>query len=292
MAAEIELRTYVVSYAGLRLEGLFSGLSITDALHESWEPKASVTRYGRRWHLARIASEDPDFIFGRIGFVSQRELSTLFFDPDQQDFVRGGASSGVVVPLAINKHNGLVVYQLRPGVVRETSFTGALQALLNASSRTYLWSVQPQAVASTFDEWRRQVDLVTGFQFRLDKPNPHYWDSEAIEEAIEGIHLEWLRLAGNAEAGQSVDTDADLFRQALDHVLRDYGRGVVRGVDADRTESAWVKVKGLIGSVISKRRIEAVGDEEAPEDVLRQAHLQVPTNMAPADMTDLDDEPA
>jgi hypothetical protein len=262
-----EERNYRVGLGVVTLEGLFQA-SIHEALTASWMTGATVTRYRRKWTLSKIHSETADSIVGQIGFLGDNEVTTLFFDYDTGDFVRGGAPSGVLVPFAIRLSDGLVAYQLRSGIVREESFTGALAALLNTTPNEYVWSVEAAVEFRNWDEWRSEVDRVTSFAFRLDKPNPHYADDRRVEDLIEDLRLEYARLAGKALDQRGVNTDDDLFRQALDHVLREYGRAAVDGQTAEGRESTWVKVKGMAASVMARLIVSAVGDEEIPEEEL------------------------
>ena len=266
MAGEEE-RNYRVGLGVVTLEGLFQA-SIHEALTASWMTGATVTRYRRRWTLSKIHSQTTDSIVGQIGFVGENEVTTLFFDYDTGDFVRGGAPSGVLVPFAIRLSDGLVAYQLRPGMVREESFAGALAALLNTTPNEYVWSVEAAVDFRSWDEWRSEVDSVTSFAFRLDKPNPHYDDDWRVEDLIENLQLEYARLAGKALDERGVNTDDEFFRQALDHVLREYGRAAVDGQTADGKESTWVKVKGMAASVMARLTVRAVGAEEIPEEEL------------------------
>lgn len=266
MAGEEE-RNYRVGLGVVTLEGLFQDL-LGEALTASWTTGATVTRYRRRWTLSKIHSQTTDSIVGQIGFVGENEVTTLFFDYDTGDFVRGGAPSGVLVPFAIRLSDGLVAYQLRPGMVREESFAGALAALLNTTPNEYVWSVEAAVDFRSWDEWRSEVDSVTSFAFRLDKPNPHYDDDWRVEDLIENLQLEYARLAGKALDERGVNTDDEFFRQALDHVLREYGRAAVDGQTADGKESTWVKVKGMAASVMARLTVRAVGAEEIPEEEL------------------------
>jgi hypothetical protein len=262
-----EERNYRVGLGVVTLEGLFQD-SMREALTASWTTGATVTRYRRKWTLSKIHRLTEDSIVGQIGFVGENEVTTLFFDYDTGDFVRGGAPSGVLVPFAIRLSDGLVAYQLRPGMVREESFSGALAALLNTTANEYVWSVEAAVEFRSWEEWRREVESVTSFAFRLDKPNPHYDDDWRVENLIEDLQLEYARLGGKALDARGVNTDDDFFRQALDHVLRNYGRAAVDGQTAEGRESTWVKVKGMAASVMARLTMSAVGAEEIPEEEL------------------------
>jgi hypothetical protein len=279
-----QLRVYSIAYATVRLEGLLSLEGIGRALMESWIPGATTIRYGRRWYLSRVLKEEGDLRFGRIGFIRKGILPTVFFDDTSKDFIHGGASSGVVIPFAMSVATGKVAHQVRSGDVAESAFTAALRALLNANPSGYAWSVDSLVETTEYNDWRQRVDRVVGFDFRLERPNPHYHGDEIAERIIESLRLECARLTG-------VERE-DSFQQALDHVTRGYGRVNLRAVDAQGGESVWVKIKGTVGGAISKRRLEGVGPVEAPGSVLKDALAAAPSVAGTADLSDDDDPPA
>lgn len=264
--AEAE-RTYHVGLAILSMDGLFQA-PMWEALQLSWEPGTSVTRYGRTWTLTNMHTNNGTLVTGEIGFLSESTVQSLFFDHATREFVTEAVPGGVRVPFAIRVADGMIAYQLRPGLVREASFTGALEALLNATPTEFLWSVGQATDARTWDEWRAEVQTITSFNIRVERPNPNYRDNVKVEEVVEGIRVEYLRLSGVALDEGGIDPDADLFRQAVDHVLRDYGRAAIHGVDYEGEESTWVKIKGMVASVTARRRVRAIGEPEIPEEEL------------------------
>lgn len=264
--AEAE-RTYHVGLAILSMEGLLQE-PLRDALRQSWKPGTSITRYNRRWTLTNMHTNTPALVTGEIGFLSESTVQSLFFDHSAGEFVTESVPGGVRVPFAIRVADGMVAYQLRPGLVREASFTGALEALLNATPTAFFWEVRQAIDARTWEEWRSQVHTITSFNIRVDRPNPDYRDNQRVEEVVEGIRLEYLRLSGSALDDNGVDADSDLFKQAVDHVLRDYGRAAIHGVDNTGEESTWVKLKGMVASVTARRRVSSVGEAEIPEEAL------------------------
>jgi hypothetical protein len=153
----------------------------------------------------------------------------------------------------------------------------------------YIWSIRALVEAVDFKTWRPRVERITSFDLRLERPNPHYHGNDIAEQILEDLRLEYSRLIGTERDGEGVDDRSPLFQQALDHVLRDYGRASVRGVDQQGAESLWVKLRGMIGSVTSRRRIDGIGGEEAPEDVLRRALEAAPAGQT-ANITEVEDE--
>lgn len=282
-------RTYRVGLGVVKLDGLFQS-ELREALRASWIAGATVTRYRRRWNLSRVHQETDEVMVGRIGFVGESEVSTVFFDYDAGDFVREGVPSGVLVPFAIRLSDGLVAYQLRPGIVREESFAGAFAALLNSAANEYVWSVETAVENQSWESWRADVSAVTAFNFRLDRPNPHYADDDEVESIIEDIRLEYARLAGKAREGEGINTDDDLFRQAVDHILRNYGRAAVDGVTRDGRESTWVKVKGLAASVVARLTATAQGGDEIPEEELVNVLQRESVGRSGLDLAVLEDD--
>lgn len=270
-------RNYHIGYAKAFLVSLFDDLD--DALATSWTPGNSVVRYNRRWFLTRILDRTDDLYFGRIGFVVDDEVSTLKFDPRLQDFIYGEAPSGYVVPFVIRKSDGVVAYQLYPGVVRETTFTGALTALLNEAQHTHVWSIESFGEDRTYQEWLSQTRSVTGFDVTLERPNPNYLGRPRIEEMVEGLNVESLKLAGKAIAGEAINLGDDLFRQALDHVVaRNYGKAKLRGEDFNGIETVWQKIHGWVGRVAVRRTFREFGPEVVPESVLVAALTSAPSD--------------
>lgn len=277
-------RTYRVGLAVMTLTGLFTA-PLGQALRESWTPGATASRYRRTWTLAKMQSDTGRVITGRIGFVTEAGVQTMFFDKDTGDFVTRDAPSGTVVPFAVRLSDGVIAYQLRPGLVRENSFTGALEAVLNAGPTLYQWSIEQAVEERTWEAWRSEVGRIDRFNIRVDRPNPHYEDDYLIEQAVEDTKLELLRLQGRAQS-DGLDPDADLFAQALHHVMRGYGAASVSGVvDQSGAESVWVKLKGMASRVATQFKITGVGDPEIPEEELVQVLSNAPSNLEGADMS-------
>jgi len=286
-----QIRTYTIGYARARLEGLFADVGLAQAVDDCWKPGLAVTRYGRRWFLSKVLDSGPNYRIGRIGFVSEREQITLIFDEDAMDFKRGVAPSGAIVPFGIMTADGTIAFQLRAGIVRESTFIGALRTLLAEARREYIWEVRSLAEATTYDEWLPRVERVTNFDLRLERPNPHYHGDEIAELIIERLRLEYARLTGVERPGEGIDVRSDLFLEALDHVLRDYGRVSLRALDRQGVESVWVKLKGHVGSVMARRRREAVGGEDAPLEIIREALFDPPRQLEELPLGDGDEAP-
>jgi hypothetical protein len=286
-------RTFRVGFATCRVEGIFQAdpSVFSAALQESWQGGVRATRYGRTWHLSRPQADQANRVWaGRIGFVREDDVSTVIWDDDAQDFVLHGVPGGVIVPFAIALDTSVAAYQLRSGVVRPTTFTGALQSLLNEASRTYGWEVRPLVAHATFEQWQAQVAQITEFNFRLERPNPHYHDNDRVEDLIEALRLQVASLRGRAREGEAVNIESDTFRQFLDHVRRDHGRGVVRGELQDREETEWRSSDG--GVVPATRAVESSDAEEIDTADLITAVLDPPADARPQAEVDPDDSEA
>lgn len=264
-------RTYQVALASIEIDGLFA--VDAETLGTSWVPGTTHTRYSREWRLSRPEQEEEGARwFGRIGFVKPGELTTLAWDADQMDFVEGVAPGGVVVPFVVDLDSAVIAYQLRAGLVRGQTFTGALESLLNVEG-THKWRVSPLVFRRSYEAWKDSVERVTSFSFRLELPNPDWVDRPLVEDIVGELDTEWTRLSGVATEGGSIDTNADLFRQALDHTLnRGYGHARLEGRDAQGNPSEWRAVKELGGVIPAATRVEAESDEmEVPKDSLSDA---------------------
>lgn len=192
------------------------------ALNQSWVPGIQVTRYTRTWKLSRRIETDKDLWAGYLGFINEGELSTLNWDEEIKDFIRGEASSGIVVPFLISDTHRIVSFQLFPGKVRPKTVTSNLQALLNAEG-THTWKVSPVSLLKSFEQWRATVDRVSMINTHLTYPNPDWEDRDTLKQIMDGFRGQKTRITARADEQESIDTDSDLFRQVMDHVLRGYG---------------------------------------------------------------------
>lgn len=293
--AEDTTRSYQIGFAQIRRDP--GSLDFGDDfayLASIWPKNATVTRYNRTWRLTKILAQTEQFAFAQLGFVNQNEVSTLYFDEATQEFVHGEAPSGTVVPFAIRRSDLVIAFQLRTGVVRDTTFTGALQHLLFPEEDS-AWSVESLVQPLELSDWLQRVEQVTQMSLSLERPNPHYGKNDQIEALLEGTHSKAVRISARAEAGESVDIRFPLFQQALDHVLRNYGRAKLVGTQADGEESEFVKPRGSAAAVPTHRRRTAIGGEEAPNELLLSelaAPLPQGTQAADLQSVDEDDNPA
>ncbi|MDN4474331.1 hypothetical protein QQX09_00525 [Demequina sp. SYSU T00192] len=265
-AVSDEIRNYHLGYARAVFTSLLD--DVDGAVKVSWVAGTSITRHGRTWKITKVVEETDDYYYGRIGFLVPGQAETLDFDLEAKDFVHGEAPSGRVVPFILRKTDGLITYQLIPGVVRETTFTGALQALLNAPGSPYEWKILGLARQSDYSEWRASVKRIVAFEFRMQRPNPHYGGRPYVEKMVEGTHAEYVKISARARENDGLDDQSEIFQQALDHTIRNYGKATISGVLADGHESNWVKPQSQSGRVPSKRVVKGRGAHEAPSDLL------------------------
>ena len=225
-------REFRVAHAEIQQQGLWQHVTPEDfrsALETSWVAGTQVTRYSRTWRLSRRRREN-GFWAGHIGFVKEGDLETLAWDDEEQDFIRGAASSGVVVPFIIDDINRIVSFQLIPGAVNSKTVTGNLEALLNDEG-TYRWEIAPISYLMDFNEWRESVARVSRINARLIYPNPNWTGRENLENIMGGFNAEVLRLVAAAQEDSSLDVESDWFLQTMDHARRGYGKADVSGTD-------------------------------------------------------------
>jgi len=111
-------------------------LGSPDALLKALVPGTAYPRYGRMWRLARYQREG-DYVLGRIGFTRTTGV-TEHWNDELEDFEVVAQTEGATAPYVIDVHRLQMAFQLRPGIIRPRTFTGAMQALLNeATLRAY-----------------------------------------------------------------------------------------------------------------------------------------------------------
>ncbi|WP_154606762.1 hypothetical protein [Rhodococcus sp. AQ5-07] len=151
------------------------------------------------------------------------------------------------------------------------------------------WILTPLAYETNYENWFQSVERVIRFDFTLDRPNPHYGDDYLIEQLVEQTHVEHLRLAGSAPSDEGVNTESEPFRQALDHVARNYGRATLTGVDENNDETVWTKFKGVASRTLARVRTRGPGPQ-ASADELMGAISNIPAGSAPMVMDGAPDE--
>lgn len=282
------LTDHTIAIAQVSFAGLFEPGSVRAAVAASWTPGLTKVLYRREWILTKILEETELGYFGRIGFVREGEVNTLKYDEEKNDFVEGQAPAGVTVPFFLS-HEGKISFQLISNVVSERTFVRAFQELMNSSNAHFDWIVTPLAYESEYKIWSETVERVVKFDFTLDRPNPHYGDDHLIEMLVEETQAEHLRFAGTAAADGSIDTNSEPFQQALDHVIRNYGRATVTGVDNNNEETIWTKSKGFASKTLAKFRTRGPGPQATREELVF-ALSNLSTGSTPVDIDDTSDE--
>jgi len=212
-----------------------------------------------------------------MGFVREGGLTTLDWDDSRQDFVRGEASSGVVVPFLIDTNDGVVSFQLIPNEVRVNTVTTNLRALLNVHA-SLPFVVEPLALPMTFKAWRKDVAHISRFNVRLDRPNPRY-SNKRVEDLIEGLDARRVRLRALAADG-GIDPDGSWFQQTMDHVRNGHGHARVSGITKQTGEETTYTESEAGGSVSLIDSLEADEDAvEASPDQLFSSKTQLPDSL-------------
>lgn len=190
-----------------------------------------IERHNRIWHMGQIREEGRSIV-GRIGF--QTSAIAELWDEEREDFSEAQQWAGLTSPFAIDPVKLRVAFQLRPGFIRVKSFTGALQALMNATSDDR-WRVYQELEPVPFDDWVTSVDRVVALRIRVERPNPHYGDRANVKRLIEGANARMAELAWKAdpEALDGLDVSEPFIREALDHAS-EYGGYAAEGERADK----------------------------------------------------------
>lgn len=221
-----------IAFARIEPLTLHATVEPVEALESALVPGTRVERHKRAWYMGQHHQEGTSIV-GRIGF----EASSIaeLWDVERQDFSEAHLTSGLTSPFAIDPRELRVAFQLRPGLIRVKSFTGALQALMNEASPEDRWRVSQELETVTFDEWIETVDRVLGLRVRVERPNPHYADRENVRRLIEGANARMAELAWKADADalDGLDVNEPFIREAIDHASK-YGNYSATGEREDK----------------------------------------------------------
>ncbi len=271
-------KDFRVSHAEIKLQGLGEhGPSeyFRSALKESWVAGTQVTRYSRTWRLSRFTRPEDGLWAGHIGFVREGDFSTVEWDEAKKDFIRGEASSGVVVPFLISDVHCLVTFQLIPGEVRPTTVTGSLQALLSANG-THFWTIRQFKYSKTIDQWLESVGGVSTFKVRLLYPNPNWTGRQKIRDMMSELKAGILDIKAKAEKDGYIDISSDLSQQAMDHVRLGYGRATLIGSDLNTKDDSRF-VLDVNGGAVETPIVVPSGEDdiEVSNEVLMQTQHEL-----------------
>lgn len=177
--------------------------------------------------MGQVKQEGKSLV-GRLGF--QTESMAEIWDPEIKDFREDLLHGGTTSPFAIDPDRRRVAFQLRPGLIRVKSLTGALQALMNAASSVNRWRVTEERESVTFDAWASDVDRVIRLRIRLQPPNPHYDGRERVKQLVEGANARMAQViwAADEAALDGLDVNEPFIREAIEHASQ-YGSYAATG---------------------------------------------------------------
>jgi hypothetical protein len=263
-------RTGRVAFAVIEALTLFGDPAFQRALEEALVPGARIERHNRTWLMGRVRWEGASLV-GRIGF--QTSSVAEVWDEDIRDFREDMLLAGTTSPFAIDPGRRRVAFQLRPGAIRVRSFTGALQALMNAASPVNRWRVAQEVEEVPFEDWAEQVDRVIRLRVRLRRPNPHYGDRERVRGLVEGANARMAQIvwAADAEALDGIDVNDAFVREAIQHA-QTYGsyaaaaerRGIPTAWGSDQeaaAEERVVEADPVTREIPAVRLREQLGDD-------------------------------
>lgn len=225
----------------------------------------SRVRHQRREWILGAMSEQDEFLFGKLGFEHLTRGSR--FDDRTGDFVNEPQDDGNYSVFGISLESLRVVFQTRGSEISPQSFSGALQALLNANSQTERWRVRRYRSEVTYKAWIGRVERLDHVRIKVERPNPHYHGNDQVEAIVEGLRAEVAQLSAKADPDDplGLDKDADLLNQLVAHG-EDYGEVNADGVGADGQKTVFRS--GSAAEEITVELDQAAG--EVPQEELRR----------------------
>lgn len=146
-------------------------------------------------------------------------------------------------PFAIDLRSLDVAFQLRSQTIKRTSFTGALQAVLNEYSGMG-YRVEPRLDESSFPRWLERVENVTRMTFWLEPPNPNWSGRPTLRKVMEGAKANAVKLILEADPEvepEGLDLDSDIIQEALSHTEeREYGEFQAEGQRRDERPTKYI----------------------------------------------------
>lgn len=194
-------------------------------------PGSRVERYGREWRMGAIAlSGDAETYYeGRIGF--QRVTGrTELFDEHRKEFTQAAIIQGASSAFSLDVRSLIVAFQLRPGVIKRSSFTGAFQGLLTEGSQLDGWEVRPLVEEETLEGFQARVEAITELRVRIKEPNPDWSGRDRLRRISVDANAEVTDIVWHSSDEEGVDTAAEVVREAIDHAYhRGYGHLLAHG---------------------------------------------------------------
>jgi hypothetical protein len=212
-------------------------------------------------------------IVGRIGYERAGDLAELW-DADRNDFAERRLPEGLTSPFALDPEKLEVVFQLRAGRIRPTSFTKAFQALLNEAGGSRNWRVEHLISGEPFESWVQRVRRVRRLEVRLERPNPDYHGRDRVEELIEGANAQLLKLILETDDPNGLNLTDELVIEAIDHAA-EHGSVKALGdevVEQRTRETQWRS--DVEGSPVQAKVEVDPQTREARPDELRRALTQ------------------
>ena len=205
-----------VAFARIEALTLHAVADPLEAIAGALVPGTTIDRHNRVWHMGQVRSEGNSLV-GRIGFETAN--LTELWDEEAKDFREDTLPAGTTSPFAIDPSAMRVAFQLRSGLIRVKSFTGALQGLMNAASPDDRWRVHQELEEVPFEAWAKTVERIVSLHIRIERPNPHYGDRKRVKELVEGANARMAELAWRAdpEALDGLDVNDPFIREAIAH---------------------------------------------------------------------------
>jgi hypothetical protein len=216
-------KTGRVAFAIIEVES--ATISDLDSLAaDSLVPGKSISRYGREWRMGAVSRLEVGVWAGRIGFQRTTGSGEIWNDK-VGDFMTVPIIEGKTSPFVLDLRRRDVAYQLRPGVIKRQSFTGAFEQLLNEGVGWPAWAVVPQLDEMTFAEWQGSVDRIDSIHFKLELPNPNWEGREDLGQVMSEFDAALLEITAKADPDDpdGIDLSTGLPAQAVAHVEREYG---------------------------------------------------------------------
>jgi hypothetical protein len=228
-----------VAFAVVAAEGLHYG---PQALAASIVAGTSITRYRRLWRMAR-PTRAGQVIRGRIGFEREGGTAELW-DDQAQDFFATRLPEGTTSPFALDLDMHVVAFQLRPGVIRRRTFTGAFEALLNRASTSTRWRVTDLVRHVSWSQWVEDVDRIVELKIRVERPNPRWGGRRRLQRLVEDSGSEVISLAARAplDSDAGLNVRQGLLAEAIEHADENYGQRTAIGemtVEGDKRRVSW-----------------------------------------------------
>lgn len=223
-------RTGRIAFAQISMPPSFSWRSRDTRLSDALVPGTAIERYGREWRIGGVGTED-GFFEGRIGF-ERVTGSTEVWDDRAKDFTTAAVRQGATSAFSIDVDDLVVSFQLRPGLIKRTSFTGAFEELLTEGSQVEGWKVEPFVNETTFADFVGSVDRLKSVRIRAELPNPNWKRRQSTKRLFDAAKAKSMTLDIQEVEGEGVELEHPLLEELILHTAElDYGYTVAHGVE-------------------------------------------------------------